>query len=217
MSQVGGTFVSVTRDVGVGSASEQPTAERQGASATQSEARVEVVRSAKRRKTVQARLVGDVVQVSIPARMSKAEEEKWVAEMVGRFQRKQATEPIDLSARAEVLSARYGLSQPASIRWVDNQEWRWGSCTPSDRTIRLSTRLAGFPAWVVDYVIVHELAHLLVGGHGRDFWALVNRYPKTERARGFLIAKGMDGEDEAPPRPRPKMQDPVPAASPTLF
>ena len=172
--------------------------------------RYEVVRSPKRRKTVQARMVGDVVQVSIPARMSKAEEERWVAEMVGRFQRKRAVEPVDLAARAEVLAARYGLPQPATIRWVDNQEWRWGSCTPADRSIRLSTRLGGFPDWVVDYVIVHELAHLVVGGHGRDFWELVNRYPKTERARGFLIAKGLDGDEELPPpRPAvPRMQDP---------
>lgn len=190
----------------------------------------EVVRSPKRRKTVQARLVGGVVQVSIPARMSKAEEEKWVAEMVGRFQRKAATEHIDLASRAEVLATRYGLATPESIRWVDNQEWRWGSCTPDDRSIRLSTRLGGFPDWVIDYVIVHELAHLVVGGHGRDFWELVNRYPKTERARGFLIAKGMD-DDEALPAPRPavpRMKDPTlrpapapapaPAvASPTLF
>jgi predicted metal-dependent hydrolase len=171
--------------------------------------RYEVIRSPKRRKTVQARLVNGIVQVSIPARMSKAEEERWVAEMVGRFQRKQATEPIDLAARAEQLAARYGLPQPASIRWVDNQEWRWGSCTPADRSIRLSTRLGGYPAWVFDYVVVHELAHLVVGGHGADFWALVNRYPKTERARGFLIAKGLDGEDDAPARPAiPRMREP---------
>lgn len=174
--------------------------------------RYEVIRSPKRRKTVQARLVNGVVQVSIPARMTKAEEDKWVTEMVGRFQRKAATEPIDLASRAEVLAARYGLPQPASIRWVDNQEWRWGSCTPDDRSIRLSTRLGGYPGWVVDYVIVHELAHLTVPGHGADFWALVNRYPRTERARGFLIAKGMDGEDEAGPRPMvPRMQEPKPA------
>jgi len=185
--------------------------------------RYEVIRSPKRRKTVQARLVDGVVQVSIPARMSKAEEERWVAEMVGRFQRKAATEPIDLAARAEVLATRYGLPQPASIRWVDNQEWRWGSCTPDDRSIRLSTRLGGYPGWVIDYVVVHELAHLSVPGHGADFWALVNRYPKTERARGFLIAKGMDGEDEgaprppAPPRMRPSAPPPPPSARLTLF
>jgi predicted metal-dependent hydrolase len=177
----------------------------------------EVIRSPKRRKTVQARLVGGVVQVLIPARLTTAEEQRWVAEMVGRFQRKAVVEPIDLAARAEVLALRYGLPQPASIRWVDNQEWRWGSCTPADRTIRLSKRLGGFTGWVVDYVIVHELAHLSVAGHGRDFWALVNRYPKTERARGFLIAKGMDGDDEAGPRPpAPRMQEPRPVPSPSV-
>lgn len=155
----------------------------------------EVIRSSKRRKTVQARLVNGVMQVSIPARMTKAEEARWVTEMLGRFERRQATEPIDLAGRAELLAARYRLPQPATIRWVENQEWRWGSCTPTDRSIRLSTRVGGFPGWVIDYVIVHELAHLLVAGHGQDFWHLVERYPRTERARGFLIAKGMDDAD----------------------
>ena len=179
--------------------------------------RHEVIRSPKRRKTVQARLVEGVVQVTIPARMTKAEEEKWVSEMVGRFQRKQATAPIDLASRAEILAVRHGLEQPDSIRWVDNQEWRWGSCTPADRSIRLSTRLAGFPAWVIDYVLVHELAHLTVTGHGRDFWALVNRYPRTERARGFLIAVGLEGAEPpvvppvVPPAPRAAAK-PAPAA-----
>ena len=155
---------------------------------------VEVVRSPRRRKTVQARLVDGVLQVSIPARVSKAEEERWVREMVGRFERRAASAPIDLAARAEVLSARYGLPQPASVRWVDNQEWRWASCTPDDRSIRVSSRVASFPGWVVDGVLVHELAHLVEAGHGPAFWALANRYPKMERVRGFLIAKG--GEDE---------------------
>lgn len=187
--------------------------------------RHEVIRSPRRRKTVQARLVEGVVQVSIPARMTKAEEDRWVAVMVGRFQRKLATAPIDLAARAEQLATRYRLPQPRSIRWVDNQEWRWGSCTPADRTIRLSSRLAGFPSWVVDYVIVHELAHLVVAGHGNDFWALVDRYPRAERARGFLLAKGMDGDDEMDaPRPetrREQRHGPRPrteaASAPTLW
>lgn len=176
--------------------------------------RSEVIRSPKRRKTVQARLVDGVVQVMIPARMTKAEEEKWVTEMVGRFQRKQATEPIDLASRAEILAVRHGLEQPASIRWVDNQEWRWGSCTPADRSIRLSTRLAGFPAWVLDYVVVHELAHLSVAGHGRDFWELVNRYPRTERARGFLMAVGLEQAPD-PAGPVPAVPVPARAAKPT--
>ncbi len=87
-----------------------------------------------------------------------------------------------------MLSARYldGKASAASVRWVSNQHARWGSCTPLDRTIRLSNRLQGMPAYVVDYVLIHELTHLLVPGHGDDFWQWVNRFDLAERARGFL-------------------------------
>ena len=151
-----------------------------------------MVRSARRRKTVQARRVGDVLRVSIPATMSTAEEQRHVAEMVRRMQRRAESELVDLQARASALGTAYGLPRPRSIRWVDNQQWRWGSCTPADGAIRISSRLAREPAWVLDYVIVHELAHLLVPGHGQAFWDLVGRYPRTERARGFLMARGLE-------------------------
>jgi predicted metal-dependent hydrolase len=156
---------------------------------------VEVVRSARRRKTVQARKVNGVLRVSIPASMTKVEEERWVTEMVRRIERQAATDEVDLAARAVELATRYRLPQPASIRWVTNQEWRWGSCTPADGSIRISARLVGEPGWVLDYVIVHELAHLRVRGHSAAFWALVNRYPKAERARGFLIARGLEADE----------------------
>jgi predicted metal-dependent hydrolase len=157
--------------------------------------KVEVLRSAKRRKTVQAREVDGVLRVSIPATMTKADEEKWVAEMMRRMQRRSYSTTIDLTERASLLAARHRLPRPASIRWVDNQRWRWGSCTPTDGVVRISSRLAGEPGWVLDYVIVHELAHLDVPHHGPAFWAVVNRYPKAERARGFLMARGLDGDE----------------------
>ncbi len=156
---------------------------------------VEVVRSARRTKTVQATKVNGVLRVCIPATMTKAEEQKWVTEMVRRIERKTAAEDIDLEWRAGELARKYRLPAPDSIKWVDNQEWRWGSCTPADRSIRISSRLVGEPGWVLDYVIVHELAHLRIRGHGSAFWALVARYPKAERARGFLIARGMEPDD----------------------
>jgi predicted metal-dependent hydrolase len=157
--------------------------------------KVEVVRSARRRKTVQARTVNGVLRVSIPATMTRVEEERWVTEMVRRIERRQATDGIDLERRAAELAARHRLETPDSIRWVTNQEWRWGSCTPSDRTIRISSRLVGEPSWVLDYVIVHELAHLSIRGHDPDFWDLVNRYPKAERARGYLMARGLETDE----------------------
>ncbi|HEY7628265.1 MAG TPA: M48 family metallopeptidase [Ilumatobacteraceae bacterium] len=157
--------------------------------------RVEVTRSKKRRKTVSARLVGDVLRLAIPSWMSKAEEAHWIDVMSGRFQRKMSAERLRLSERATNLSRRYDLPSPASIRWADDMTSMWGSCTIGTGAIRISTRLAPFPDWVVDYVIVHELAHLQVSGHNDAFWQLVYRYPRAERAIGYLIAKSGDGDE----------------------
>lgn len=136
---------------------------------------------------------GDVTVVLLPARMTRAEERRWVKLMIERLEARERRWPgrgsdAALLTRARRLAAAYldGAVQPAGVRWVDNQNTRWGSCTPEDRTIRLSTRLREMPAWVVDYVLVHELAHLKVPGHGEDFWDLVAGYPKAERARGYL-------------------------------
>lgn len=156
---------------------------------------VEVVRSARRRKTVSAREVDGVVRVSIPSWMSKAEEAHWAERMLERFRRRAVEETVDLVARTNTLAARYDLPRPARIRWVDNQQDRWASCTPADGAIRVSSRLLDVPRWVLDYVLVHELAHLVEPGHGPAFWALVNRYPRTERARGFLMAKGYEADE----------------------
>jgi len=156
---------------------------------------VVVLRSAKRRKTVSARMVGDVLEVRLPGWMGAADEAKWVEEMRKRFERKRSTDAIDVEARARELATRYDLPQPTSVRWVDNQTTRWGSCTPADGTIRISSALAGWPRWVLDFVLVHELAHLVELSHGPAFQALVARYPKAERATGFLIAKGLHPEE----------------------
>ena len=158
--------------------------------------RVEVVRSKKRRRSVSAQLVGDVLRVSIPSWMSASEERASVDDMVRRFRRRMATTDIDLTDRARRLARTHSLREPATIAWAENLTSVWGLCTPSASDIRISTRLVGFPTWVLDYVIVHELAHLHVPGHGPDFWALVGRYPKSERAIGYLIAKSSD--DDAP-------------------
>ncbi len=152
---------------------------------------VEVRRSTRRRRTVSAYREGDRVVVLVPARLSRAEETRWVGVMLDRLARsEQRRRPTDtaLAQRAAELSRRYlgGRATPAGVRWVGNQSSRWGSCTPADGTIRLSDRLQGMPVWVVDYVLLHELAHLLEPGHGPRFWRLLAGYPQLERARGYL-------------------------------
>jgi predicted metal-dependent hydrolase len=154
--------------------------------------RVEVVRSARRRKTVQAILRGDVVTVHVPAHMSVSEQERHVDELVARLLRTHRSSGIDVEARARRLAQRYGLPQPVSVRWSDNQRASWGSCSVASGNVRLSTKLVDLPPWVVDYVLVHELAHLVHPDHSAAFHAVVARYPKAERALGFLMAKDLD-------------------------
>ena len=165
---------------------------------------VEVRRSRRRRRTVSAYRDGDRIVVLIPASLSRKEEQDWVRTMVARLEKaEKRRRPSDdgLLQRARELSDRYlgGLAVPESVRWVDNQNSRWGSCTPGDRTIRMSARLQGMPQWVVDYVLVHELAHLLEPGHDERFWSWVDRYPKAERAKGYLLGWSAAAKLESPP------------------
>ena len=172
---------------------------------------VEVRRSPRRRRTVTAyRELGRTV-VLIPAAFSPAEEQRWVAQMVAKLRTREERRKrslggdAELMSRARALSAAHldGLAEPASVRWVDNQHRRWGSCTPADRSIRLSSRLRSMPDYVLDYVLVHELVHLLEAGHDERFWALVARYPRAERARGFLEGVELAAAGGAPAGEQP--------------
>jgi predicted metal-dependent hydrolase len=159
--------------------------------------RIEVRRSSRRKKTISAEIVGDALLVSIPERLSRAEEDRWVATMAVRLAERKRRDRLNadgaLARRAGELADMYvdGV-RPSTIAWVTTQRSRWGSCSPDDGSIRLSLALADYPTWVRDYVIVHELAHLIVSDHSARFWAIVERYPLTERARGYLIAKGVE-------------------------
>lgn len=157
---------------------------------------VEVVRSRRRRKTVEARVVDGVIRVSVPASMGRAEEAEYVADVVAKIERKYRSNHVDLGPRAARLARAYGLPTPRSVRWAANQRSRWGSCSVRSGDIRISTRLADCPTWVLDYVLVHELAHLVEYGHGPRFDAIVDRYPKAERAKGYLIARDLHDDDE---------------------
>lgn len=166
---------------------------------TEEGAPVLVRRSARRRRTVAAFWEDGNAVVAIPASFSKAQEREWVRRMLAKLKtqgerraggsgkRRPATDEA-LAQQADYLSRTYldGRAVPTSVRWVTNQNSRWGSATPADGTIRLSHKLQPMPQWVIDYVLLHELAHLLVAGHTADFWRLLEAYPQTQQAKGFL-------------------------------
>ena len=159
---------------------------------------VEVVRSSRRRKTITAERREGKVVVRLPAGLSVAEERSWVDRMVARLAERERLDRLnagrDLDRAARRLNERYfgGRLRWRSLRYVANQRDRFGSCTPQDGTIRISNKVASMPSWVRDYVVMHELTHLMVPFHSSRFWRIVGRYPLAERARGFLIAKGWE-------------------------
>lgn len=141
--------------------------------------------------------------VRVPAGASDEEQQRLVETLVARVlkaeKRRSGGHRPDLRRRAADLNKTYfgGKLKLHEIKWVTNQDKRYGSCTPSTRTVRISDRVASMPLWVLDYVIMHELAHLIEGNHSQAFWKLVYRYPLTERARGYLMAAHL--EDESGP------------------
>lgn len=161
---------------------------------------VQIIRSDQRRKTVSARLENGVLIIRAPATIKDEELVPIIEGLKKRMQRRSQTAPqtdVALEKRAQELNRKYfkGHLKWVSVRYVSNQNSRFGSCTPDNGTIRLSDRLAAMPAWVRDYVLVHELAHLIEANHGPNFWKLVNRYPLTERARGYLMAVGLEAPE----------------------
>lgn len=134
--------------------------------------------------------------VLMPAGLPRTEERRLVTDMLARLARSgrrkgRAVSDADLMRRAAELSSRWleGRARPTSVRWVPAMTTRWASCSPDSGEIRISETLRDVPAYVLDYVVVHELAHLVVpGGHPPEFWEAVRRFPRTERAMGYLEA-----------------------------
>lgn len=167
-------------------------------SMTDNELVVKIVRSTRRRKTVQAKLVGEKLVVYLPTGLSRKEESEWIDKMRQKMHTKRLRAQLNnddyLKLRFDEFNKKYFNNQLTirSIEYVTNQNTRNGSCTPAKGTIRLSHKLADMPKWVLDYVIIHEMAHLIYPDHSRKFWDKVKEYRYTERARGFLICRGMD-------------------------
>lgn len=134
-----------------------------------------------------------MAEIRIPAHFTKAQEREMVEQMLAKLEKKTSTRLLDddsLRTRAETLNKEIlqGRATIGSVRWVSNQNTRWGSCTVSTGDIRISDRLRDVPAYVLDAVLVHELTHTFIPNHSKEFYAWADRVPKAERARGFLEA-----------------------------
>jgi len=161
---------------------------------------IKILRSKKRRRTVSARILKDTLIVRAPAHIPESRLEKVIAELKARIERKQLKDELNkhenLTQRAKEFNLQYfgNTLKISSIEYVTDQNSRFGSCNYQTGCIRISQRISAMPQWVRDYVIIHELAHLVVPNHSQAFWDVVNRYKFTERARGYLLAMG-DKED----------------------
>jgi len=150
-----------------------------------------VIRSSRRKRSISALRQNGIIEIHIPDRMSRKDEIAIIPEMIEIVLRREAKSRSSdevLAAMAEDLLTRYlpdFHERPSAITWRSMRE-RWGSCTTSDGTIRISLRLNGTPDYVVGCVLFHELIHLRVPGHGKDFHEYLDRYPDKERAEAFL-------------------------------
>ena len=151
---------------------------------------VEIRASSRRKKTGTAHWSGSRIVVQIPARIRGRERTTFVDDLVERLltQRPQnAAGDVVLEERAIALAEIYNDAiMPSSVRWVKNQQARWASCSPASREIRISNRLRQCPQWVIDAVLVHELAHLQEVGHTAKFNEIANRYPRQDESAHFL-------------------------------
>ncbi len=161
---------------------------------------VKIIRSRRRRRTIGARLVKDTLLVSAPVALSQERLDKVIADFKIRFEKKilkreleSKQNLVDIAAK---LNEKYFQNKLKvnSIEYVIDQNSKFGCCDYSKARIRISHRVGLMPAWVRDYVIVHELAHLLEPNHSSAFWGIVARYELAERARGYLMAVGLESE-----------------------
>ena len=163
---------------------------------------VTIIRSQRRKKTIQTKYGDGHLWIYLPAGMNPKEEQRWIDRMIQKSQRweqKKTLKESDgwLRRRAQELNKRYfnGILV-FSIQFVTNQNSRYGSCSSLDKSIRISNRVKTMPSWVQDYIIIHELTHLIYPDHSKKFWETVDQYTYAERAKGYLIALGTEKINE---------------------
>lgn len=161
---------------------------------------VKIIRSRRRKRTISARLVKDTLLVSAPLMLSQERLDKVVADFKVKFEKRKLKKELDrkqnLIEIARKLNEEYFQNKLKvnSIEYVTDQNSKYGCCNYRDAHIRVSHKVGLMPEWVRDYVIIHEMAHLVEPNHSSAFWQIVSRYKLAERARGYLMAAGLESE-----------------------
>jgi hypothetical protein len=150
-----------------------------------------VVRSTRRKRNAVAFRKSGIIEIHVPSRTTKEDEARLIPELISQVlsnesAREMGVEGLWQMAR-EIKDAHLPEldALPATIEWKKMNE-RWGSCTPVDRSIRISHRLSLAPGYVIRSVLFHELVHLLVANHGPEFTSYLARNPDQERSEAFL-------------------------------
>ena len=155
------------------------------------EGEIVVIRSTRRKKSIAAYRQGGRIVISIPARLSKADERAIVPEMIAKIRDQEASKTLgeaQLASKIDQLLTELApeiTARPASVVWRPMRE-RWGSCTSVDRSIRISDRLKLAPEYALDYVLFHEAIHLQYFDHGDEFTEVLNRFEDSELASAYL-------------------------------
>lgn len=163
---------------------------------------VKVIRTRRRSRTASARMVKDTLYVRVPHRIADGDLQSIIKDLSAKVEKKLLKKQLNtdhaLSSRARELNMKYfsGKLKFESIEYVTDQNSKFGCCDYERRKIRIAHHVAFMPAWVRDYVLVHELAHLIHHDHGAEFWKACAGYKHMERAKGYLLAKGYELNDE---------------------
>ncbi len=148
-------------------------------------------------------MVDDTMHINAPVGMPQEKLQKIIDQFKTRFEKRKLKQELNkttktLQETAQQLNRQYfsGSLEIKSIEYSVNQDRIFGICNHRTKNIKISYRLKEMPDWVRNYVIMHELAHLVEPNHGENFWNLVYQYKLTERAKGYLIAKGLGSDKE---------------------
>ena len=137
----------------------------------------------KDKKNSSARLIGHTIHINVSTHLSTDLQNRHIATLISRCIARHRLP--DLEQKIATLNRKH-FNQPINNIYFKNNKSNWGSCSRK-RNINISTRLLFAPDDVLEYVCIHELAHLIVPNHSERFWTLVEHVmPDYEEKKQWL-------------------------------